>query len=218
MPPENAYQFSRDVNRYLNPGTTYDPLRQPLYDRVVQATPATGTIQFFQVPVGQAGKTELDTNMRLAGQIPSNHVFECWSPRIIIAPISATTAADVTVANSRVEMVHDLIFGSFIRMRIVSQEKLLVPTFFLPAAAGVSASVALIQALAAGATAAANFQVANNGMPTNESAARLDPFPIIIPPLQTFTFEMTFPVNVVLPENVNIWVVLDGILHRPALP
>jgi hypothetical protein len=206
-----TYKMRPEVSRYLAPGVTYDPLRQPLYDRAIFAAgaQAAGTTAFFQTPVGGA-KTELDTNLRLAAQIPANHVFECWSPRVVIRPvqpshIGALAATDV------ITDVELFMFGTFVRFKIVSQEKLLVPSYFLPAAAGVFGFAAVT-------AAAVNAEIANNGEPTQFSATRLDPFPIIIPPLQQFTVELTIPVTFTTQNIVHVWLVLDGILHRPALP
>jgi hypothetical protein len=212
------YTMSQDVARYLSPGVTYDPLRQPLYDRVVTADPiAAGTVlQFFQTPIGQAGKTLLDTNMRLAGQIPAGHVFECWSPRVVVAPITITDIGLLAVINNASD-VYRIIHGGFIDFAIVSSRKLQVPIFFLPAGAGVSGFAALTSIGGAGSNTG-NVLAATNGEPNNTAPMTLAPFPVVIPPTQTFTFEMTFPVAIDLFGVVSIWVVLDGILHRPALP
>lgn len=212
------YTMSQDVARYLSPGVTYDPLRQPLYDRVVSADPiAAGTVmQFFQTPIGQAGKTLLDTNLRLAGQIPAGHVFECWSPRAVIAPADITQVGILAAQNAASD-VHRVIHGGFVDFGVVSSRKLQCPLFFLPAGAGVSGFAAMASIGGAGANTG-NVLAATNGEPNNTAPMTLAPFPIVIPPTQTFTFEVTFPVAVDLVAAINIWIVLDGILHRPALP
>lgn len=219
-----VYNFRPELSRYLGPGVTYDPLRQPLYDGVrFTATIAAGTVQsFFATPVGQGtgmgggAKTELDTNMRLAGQIPSQHVYEVWSPRIVVA-FDDISSATIPGINQQPEILNDILYGSFLRFRIVSQEKLLVPAFFLPAGAGAVLSLQGFQA------AAASFQTASatNGVASQEAPQRLDPFPVVIPPLQSFLVEITFVRAVTFTAAVGgilVWVVLDGILHRPALP
>ncbi len=219
-----AYKMRPEVARYLAPGVTYDPLRQPLYDGVrFTATIAAGTTQgFFATPVGQGtgigggAKTELDTNLRLAGQIPANHVAEVWSPRVVVA-FDTIQSADIPAVNQAAENLNDILYGAFLRFRIVSQEKLLVPVFYLPAGAGATGVFQGFQA------AAASFQgaVFTNGEPNQMAPQRLDPFPVVIPPLQSFLVEITFVRAVTFAAAVGgilIWVVLDGILHRPALP
>lgn len=210
-----TYRMRPEVSRYLAPGVTYDPLRQPLYDRVIFAAGAiaAGTTAFFQTPVGGT-KTELDTNIRLAAQIPANHVFEVWSPRVVIRPVQPSHIANPTASDVESDLEF-FMYATFLRIRIVSQEKLLVPSYMLPAGGGPSGFAAF------GTTVAAQ-QVSmfggSNGEPNQFAAARLDPFPIIIPPLQQFTVELTVPVTFTTQNIVHVWIVLDGILHRPALP
>ncbi len=214
-----VYKMRPEVARYLTPGVTYDPLRQPMYDRVIQASPALGTIQFFQLPVGQGSpaKTLLDTNMRLQGQIPASHVFEVWSPRVVIMPLKATTAAAIAATNS-IEDCYDLMIGGFLEFKLVGRPKLQCPLFYLPAGAGLSGLASISTNLVAAAGAGGSILGATNGDPSQLAPQRLDPFPVVIPPLQTFSFEVTFPSSIVLSANVNLWMVLDGILHQPALP
>lgn len=222
-----TYKMRPEVARYLQSGVTYDPLRQPIYDSArFTATIAAGTTtSFFQTPVGQASgaalngvtKSELDTNMRLAGQIPAQHVFECWSPRVYVS-FDLYDSATAPAVNQHIDVITQTINNAFIRLRIVSQEKLLVPVWYLPGGAGVAGQV--VQGFQA---AAANFQslIATNGEPNQFSAQRLDPFPIVIPPLQQFTFDFVNPIAITLAAAVTalrIQVLLDGILHRPALP
>lgn len=213
MANNNAtYKMRPEVSRYLAAGVTYDPLRQPLYDRVIFAAGAqpAGVTQFFATPVGQGGKTELDTNLRLAGQLPANHVFEVWSPRIVIRPVQPSHIGVATAADVESDLEF-FMYGSFQRCRIVSQEKLLVPTYFLPAASGVDGASSMT-------AAAVNLQAFTNGSPTQYAGVRLDPFPIILPPLQQFTWSLEIPLTFTTQNIVHVWVVLDGILHRPALP
>lgn len=47
----------------------------PLYDYQTYANAGVSSQQFFAVPKGQAGKTETDTNMELAGNIPAGQRF-----------------------------------------------------------------------------------------------------------------------------------------------
>lgn len=222
-----AYQLRQEVKRYLKPGTTYDPLRQPLYDAVrFSAQIAAGTnTAFFSTPIGQGtgiaagAKTLLDTNMRLAGQLPTDHVFECWSPRAVVA-FDNVMSAQLPLVAQRAEVLNDLLYRTRLSISIVTQRKLDCPVFFLPAGAGAVWSGQGFQA------AAANFttEIVTNGTPVQTAALRLDPFPIVIPPQQTFSVEMVN--DTAVPEaalaagvgGFTVWIVLDGILHRPALP
>lgn len=213
---------SPDVAKYLT-SVNRDVLHQPLYDGVrFTATIAAGTTQqFFATPIGQGtgigggAKTELDTNMRLAGQVPRDHVFECFSPRIVVA-FDAVSDAGAPAVNKQIENLNDILYGSFFRLRIVSAEKLLVPSYALPAGFGIYGFTQGLQA------AAANFdtQVANNGHPSQMAAKSLC-YPIVIPPLQTFQVEINFVRAVTFTAAVGgiiVWVYLDGVLYRPTMP
>jgi hypothetical protein len=50
-----------------------DVLTQPLYDEITIANAGTAQAVFFTQPVGQGGKTLLNTNMQLAGQIQAGY-------------------------------------------------------------------------------------------------------------------------------------------------
>lgn len=61
-----------------NVGTGREGLAQPLYDSIsLSGTQTTATL--FQVPVGQAGKTEYHTNMRLAGQLQKPETYDVFA-------------------------------------------------------------------------------------------------------------------------------------------
>jgi hypothetical protein len=213
-PTRATYDFRREVEAYLS-GGTYDSLRQPLYDRVTVTAGAllAGTVfSFFALPIGQGTpvKTQLDTNLNLAGQLPANHVLEVWSPRIVVHPVQPSNIAAATAANVLTD-VDNFLHNSFFTFNIVSQQKLLCPTFYLPAGAGIAG-------FANTTAAAVEAQYATNGTPSQESPQRLDPFPVIVPPLQTFLVTITLGAAFTTQNNVHLWVVLDGILHRTALP
>ncbi len=219
-----AYKMRPEVARYLAPGVTYDPKRQPLYDAVrFTANIAVGTATaFFQQQIGQgvgiAGgtKTFLDTNLALGGQLPANHVFEIWSPRIYIA-FDDVSSATLPGVNQQADIANDIMHGSRVTFSLVGRPKLLCPTWYLPGGAGLVATVQGFQA------AAASYQlgVVTNGEPHQMAPQRLDPFPVVLPPLQAFNWTITFERLVTFSAAVGgiiVWVLLDGILHEPALP
>src|SRR6267154_2508709 len=64
------------INQYVpnRPGAV-EVVYQPFYDYQTYPTAGTTQILFFQVPTGQSSKTLGDTNMTLAGQMPSPTTF-----------------------------------------------------------------------------------------------------------------------------------------------
>ncbi len=53
----------------------YEGIRQSLYDYQTYASAGQTSLSFFQVPVGQAGKTIADTNMEVSGTLPQPKHF-----------------------------------------------------------------------------------------------------------------------------------------------
>ena len=76
----------------------FEKIKQSLYDS--SAYPAAGatTLQFFQLPKGQGGKTIEDTNMDLAGQLPTNILLLCECIEILFFPTTPTVAAAMPAA------------------------------------------------------------------------------------------------------------------------
>ena len=69
---------------------------QPLYDYQAVGPAAVANLSFFQVPIGQAGKTLVDTNMELAGQIPTAQNFAITGVQVEFYPGQTTTSATAT--------------------------------------------------------------------------------------------------------------------------
>lgn len=81
----------------------YEIIRQTFYD--FQTYPQAGTTQlsFFQVPVGQSGKTLADTNMTLAGQLPAPQKFVVQSIEVVFFPgVSPGAAAATPTAGAEI--------------------------------------------------------------------------------------------------------------------
>lgn len=83
-----------------------EAIRQPLYDSLLYATAGATTLRFFQNPLGQGlssspgqannPKGLADTNMELAGQLPSPKAFLATSIEIIFEAGSVATANTFT--------------------------------------------------------------------------------------------------------------------------
>jgi hypothetical protein len=117
-----------------------DIITQPLYD--TQQYPAAGTAQpltFFQTPKGQgqtlfgaAGQTKnlTDTNMRLAGSLPSPWTHEIFTIQLDILPVGLSTV--VTIAND----AYLVLQACNVVLEIGSKQFLEIPGIHLPAGAG----------------------------------------------------------------------------------
>lgn len=100
--------FGFDAGAVVNPGQS-EVIRQRLYDYQLYATAGVGQLSFFQQPVGAGLTTALggtvgqaksyaDTNMQLAGQLPSGMAFKVESIEVAFYPGSVATASTYTIA------------------------------------------------------------------------------------------------------------------------
>lgn len=87
-----------DLQAFMVNRPGWEGIVQDLYD--FQSYPAAGTTQltFFALPIGQGGKTESDTNLDLAGQLPTNQMFLVKSIEVYFYPSTPTVAADMPAA------------------------------------------------------------------------------------------------------------------------
>lgn len=70
---------------------------QPFYDYQTLLAAGATSQSFFQVPIGQSGKTITDTNMELAGQIPKGQTFLITGVQVELYP-GVTPGTETTVA------------------------------------------------------------------------------------------------------------------------
>ena len=88
-----------DAEKYkVNRSQEYEVTRQSLFDFQTYAAAGQTSLTFFQVPIGQGGKTIADTNLELAGQLPAPKYSLVESIEIYLfpadAPVSIVNAAD----------------------------------------------------------------------------------------------------------------------------
>lgn len=100
--------FGFDAGAVTNPAQS-EVIRQRLYDYQLYATAGVGQLTFFQSPIGQgitsalgavvgSPKTIADTNMQLAGQLPSGMAYKVESLEVLFSPGSVATANTYTPA------------------------------------------------------------------------------------------------------------------------
>lgn len=95
------------LGRVTNPGQS-EVIRQPLYDHLLYAAAGAQQLTFFQAPIGQGSttalgatattpKTKADTNMVMAGNLPSGQEFLVESIEVAFYPGSVSAASTFTV-------------------------------------------------------------------------------------------------------------------------
>jgi len=98
----------------------------PLFDKQTLAATAVGSQQFFAVPKGQGGKTETDTNMELAGQIPAGQRFLATGIGLDIFPgldiTSASADAGVAAVNEFANDIYAVCKTGRLKLQIGSKD------------------------------------------------------------------------------------------------
>ncbi len=209
--PRSISEFQKFVvNR---PG--WEIIRQGLYDR--QAYPAAGATQLNFFTAAPGGRTLSDTNMTLAGQLPTNQNFLIQSIEILFFPTTPTVAAQMPAvfgAQAVAAIINDAyIFrrAGNLNLNIGSKSYLQeAPLGKFPA----SQQFHLEAAAADVSTAGANFQ-------TRIAFADMIGRPYLVDPNITLVENQNFSVSLNWPEGVqaitnpaSVYVTLAGVLAR----
>jgi hypothetical protein len=203
------------VNR---PG--WEAIRQSLYDFQAYAAAGQTVLSFFAVPAGQAGKTLSDTNMSLAGQLPTNQTFLIQSLEVVFFPtVPAVTAQNPATfgAQAIAQIVTDSnVVGRTgnLKLEIGSKPYLQeAPLGRFPPKTHMEVRAALADVSTAGASFQSRIALAYwAGRPYIVSPAEME-----LIQGQNFSVTLNWPEGVQALPSGNpgrIGVILDGILYR----
>jgi hypothetical protein len=187
---------------YIDPKTqqkvTREVVYQPLYDYVeIAAATATSAARAFQVPNGSGGKTLADTNMEVAGTIPSPRVQQVEAIGIHVKE-TVPTAVGVPIAELRAILEGGvLVFGTG------SKNQFILPLVALPPGFGVVFDIVTQAAAATGAQA-------NNGQPGYHAAASLRGYPIVLDENENISCELQWPTAVTVTAATKVGIYLAG--------
>jgi len=204
-----------------------DAKRAALYDVVgfTAAQAILGDANFFTVGVGGAGvfngaavaKTLLQTNNKVQGALPVGHELQAWDIRVQADLNLFSSITTPTILNNAMIAVRNYLMGSFMVIKIDGKDQLEIsPIALLSAGYGLSASGwGGINLVAAADTGGGGLYL-GNGSPNRSALWNLNPLPIVIRSGLPFSVVITTPITVTLPANtsMNVWVHLDGVLHR----
>ena len=230
-PNEIAAKFQ--ANRVTNPGQS-EILRQTLYDFQLYATAGVTTLTFFSLPQGQGitsaigatvgtAKTSADTNMELAGQLPSGKSFLIESIEVLFFPGTVNTANTYTTAPpiefaaaaaATVEAgttdVNTIYQSGVLELNILSKNYLReTPLLRFPPRAHFDLAAAVAS------NSATVGQITLATLRAGGRAYYIEP-EIPIAPAMNFEVKILFPGAVATPSGFNgrIGVILDGYLLR----
>lgn len=211
-----------DLNRFNVNLEDFEKVKQTLYDSDTYPAAGTTNIRFFTTPRGQQGKTTEDTNLDLAGQLPTNQLFLVQSVELLFLPNFAYATGDRIAefgAQQAQEIINDLYqfrkAGS-LRFRIGSKDYLEeAPLHKFPSKTKIDVCGS---ALADSSTGAADAQ---SRIGYAQAAGRpylLDP-PLLLIENQNFSLELAWSNGVqALPSGTDakVFCIFDGMLFRRA--
>jgi len=226
--PEEFNQF-----RVTNPGQS-EVIRQRLYDYLLYPTAGQTQLSFFQTAIGQgvttaAGgtvgqpKTYWDTNMQLAGQLPSGTSYMVESLEILFLPGSVNTANTYTPANlslaaaanaatvaGPINDVNTILQSGLVEFNVLQKNYLReTPLLAFPPKAMLDLSAALAS------TSATQSEVAAVLAKAAGRPYYVEP-EIVLQPAMNFEVIVKWPAAVATPSgfNARIGAIFDGYLMR----
>lgn len=201
----------------VNRQNQYEGIRQTLYDFQTYGTAGTTQMQFFQVPVGQGGKTFEDTNMVAAGTLPSPIKFLVQSIEIFFFPgVLNVQAEDTAAPLTPSQFINDVAAinkAGWLELNVGSKNYLReAPIGVFPPKTGLKGMGAVATSIA-GSTASSFNDI---------SFATLGGRPyfiepnVLLEPTQNFNVTLNWATAVALPSSAagRIGIKLDGILYR----
>lgn len=208
-----AIQGASDLGKYrVNRPGQLEVFRQSLYDFQVYAQAGQTQLNFFQVPVGQSAKTRADTNMTLAGQLPSGQQFLAQSIEVYFFPGTIVPGVG-PVANLIDGFVNDVwavAKGGELEFQVGSKLYLIeAPLMRFPPKTRLDGWASENGNTTAGAalyTRTSYATVAGRPYP-------IDPY-ILLESTQNFAVQLNWPTAVAVTNAGRIGVVLDGLLIR----
>lgn len=214
---QNVPSFQEAKKFIVNRPNAEEVIRQSFYDSGTYATAGFTSQRFFQVPQGQSGKTEQDTNMTLAGQLPQPQFHLTESIELHVFPgENPVVAADATSSPNFANDVYSILSAGSLTLHIGSKDFLEeAPLMRFPPKTRLCMNFgAALQYTEASASDAAR-EIVGNYAAAEGRPYFLDP-PILIPPTQNFDIQLKYSSAVATPSgnDATIVVVMDGLLFR----
>lgn len=199
----------------------YEGIRQTLYDYQTYAGAGQTSLSFFQVPLGQAGKTVADTNIEVAGSLPQPKHFLVESIEIrfwpgVLPVISQTGVLATQAASNYTNDVETFSQSGSLNFFIGSKTYLEeAPVGRFPPKTYVCADFAVSQTVNQAAAADQENQITMDLSYVKGRPYFINPATLLIP-TQNFKVSLNWAAAVALPstQDARIGVVLDGILYR----
>lgn len=201
--------LSADLERYsVNNANQKDVIWQPLYDYQSYAIAGQTSLNFFQNPIGQNGKTLEDTNMESSGQLPAPQMFIVEAISIDFFPGGSANLAGVDATAENWDDVNTFMQSGWLDFRVGSKSRLQqapLGSFPPPYRLGGSSAV----------TGAASVANTITGVDYASMAGQtFSIIPVTLPANQNFTVSLNWAAAVPLNAAARVGVKLHGNLYR----
>lgn len=196
-------------NYGVNVNNVVEAIRQPLYDTVAYAAAGQTNLTFFATPIGQGGKTKVNTNMTNASTLPAPQNFLVTSIHLQFTPGASLTPASQAASLEGASVIEDTyVFGTggLLELQVGSKVQLQDgPLSAFPPRSLMEVNLATTVA-------------ANSPGYGQWKGMVYDITPILIPWGQNFSVTLNWNTAVALPSTVagTVQCVLDGYLYRLA--
>jgi len=190
-----------------------EAIAQPLYDYQTYAAAGQSELNFFQVPVGQGGKTKADTNMDLAGALPNGKNFLVHAIEVVFFPGVVTSALSAPAADTFTQDVYTFMKSGHLSFFYLSKTYLdEAPIGVIGQSFGLDGFAAASDSTTAGAAQMVRVTYAQ----LHRKVYKINP--VMIASQQNFKITMDWPAAVALPSTANarVGVRLLGTLYRDA--
>lgn len=190
-----------------------EALNQPLYDYQSYAAGGQTQLNFFQVPVGQSGKTIEDTNMDLAGSLPQGKNFLVQAIEVAFFPGVATSTLGAPAADLFTQDVYTFMKSGHLSFFYLSKNYLdEAPIGVVGQSFGMDGFAAASDSTTAGAGQAVQMKYAQ----LHRRVYKINP--VKLASQQNFKVTMDWSSAVALPSTVaaRVGVRLLGVLYRDA--
>lgn len=190
----------------VNVANVVEAIRQPLFDTLTYAAAGQTSLTFFSTPIGQGGKTKVDTNLTNAGMLPAPQNFLITAIHLDFKPNAAQTPGSLLEGGLIIDDTYTFGTNGLLEVQVGSKVQLSDgPLSVFPPRTSMDVAIATTVA----ATTAGYGQW--KGMV-------YDITPILVPWGQNFNVALTWNALVPLPSTLAATVrcTLDGYLYRLA--
>lgn len=216
-----------DLQKYSVNTDGWEVIRTKLYDSAAYLAAGASVLSFFAQPVGQGAavlgggvKTISDTNMVLAGQLPTNQQFLVESIEVDFFPTTPTVAAAMPAAYGA-GAVAALVNDEYIFRRAGNLQFIIGSKPYLqeaPLAKFPPKTQQFVTGAASDASTAAAAQNTRIARMVSEGRPyMMKPVPLVLTSNQNFSISLNWPEGAQAITNpAKVVVSLDGFLYRRA--